>query len=87
MPIISKFFGIVIKIHSKDHGPPHFHAEYQGFEAVYDIKTGDRMEGYFPRKQNRIVMVWAKKYGKELLESWKLIQEEREIRPIEGAKK
>jgi hypothetical protein len=35
MPVISIFFGVIIKIHFKDHNPPHFHAEYQGFEAFF----------------------------------------------------
>ncbi|MCK4291984.1 MAG: DUF4160 domain-containing protein, partial [Planctomycetes bacterium] len=26
MPIISRFFGIVIYMYWKDHAPPHFHA-------------------------------------------------------------
>ena len=30
MPIISTFFGIMIRMFFDDHTPPHFHAEYQG---------------------------------------------------------
>jgi Domain of unknown function (DUF4160) len=30
MPIISTFFGIVIRMYYQEHAPPHFHAEYQG---------------------------------------------------------
>jgi hypothetical protein len=30
MPIISTFFGIVIRMFYKEHEPPHFHAEHQG---------------------------------------------------------
>lgn len=32
MPVISMFFGIVIKMFYNEHNPPHFHAEYQGNE-------------------------------------------------------
>jgi hypothetical protein len=28
MPIISAFFGIVIRMYYKEHEPPHFHAEH-----------------------------------------------------------
>ena len=33
MPIISTFFGIVIRMFYKEHEPPHFHAEHQGQQA------------------------------------------------------
>lgn len=47
MPEISRFFGIVIKMYFDEHLPPHFHAEYNEYEAVFDIRTlavigGDR---------------------------------------------
>ncbi len=28
MPEISRFFGIIISMHHKDHPPPHFHTRY-----------------------------------------------------------
>jgi len=37
MPIISLFFGIIIRMYHDDHPPPHFHASYQGFEAFVAI--------------------------------------------------
>ncbi len=37
MPRISQFFGVVIYMYYNDHPPPHFHAEYGEFEAVYTI--------------------------------------------------
>lgn len=40
MPIISLFFGIVIRMYHDDHPPPHFHASYQGFEAFVGIGDG-----------------------------------------------
>jgi hypothetical protein len=38
MPIISIFFGILIRMYFDDHAPPHFHAEHQGQEAVIDFE-------------------------------------------------
>ena len=35
MPSICTFYGIVIYMYYNDHNPPHFHAEYAEFEAVY----------------------------------------------------
>jgi uncharacterized protein DUF4160 len=37
MPAISIFFGIVIKMFYNEHEPPHFHAEYQGQRATFDL--------------------------------------------------
>jgi Domain of unknown function (DUF4160) len=34
MPIVSIFFGIVIRMFHREHAPPHYHASYQGFEAL-----------------------------------------------------
>ena len=34
MPILSIFFGIVVRMWHDDHPPPHIHVEYQGFEAL-----------------------------------------------------
>jgi hypothetical protein len=33
MPTIATFYGILILMYWRDHGPPHIHAMYQGYEA------------------------------------------------------
>jgi len=38
VPIISRFFGILVTINYREHDPPHFHAWYPGREAQ---TTGD----------------------------------------------
>ena len=47
MPVVSMFFGIAIKVFYREHNPPHFHAYYQGFEGLFNINTGELMEGKF----------------------------------------
>ena len=37
MPEICRFYGIVIRMYSREHAPPHFHAEYAGSEASIAI--------------------------------------------------
>jgi hypothetical protein len=37
MPVISRFYGIVVFINYNDHNPPHFHARYQEQEVIVDI--------------------------------------------------
>lgn len=39
MPEISRFYGIIIKMYFGDHNPPHFHVEYEGYEALISIHT------------------------------------------------
>ena len=87
MPEVSVFFGIVIRIHYRDHNPPHFHAEYQGFEAIFDIKTGEEMNGKLPPKAKKIIVEWANEYREELLESWQRAKNNLPPYKIPGADK
>jgi hypothetical protein len=40
MPIISAFFGIVIRVYYKEHEPAHFHAEYASRQAKFAFDGG-----------------------------------------------
>ncbi|MHB8949377.1 MAG: DUF4160 domain-containing protein [Rhodoferax sp.] len=35
MPVISRFFGIIIRMFFSEHIPPHFHAEYAEHQGVH----------------------------------------------------
>lgn len=70
MPIISVFFGIVIRMYHDDHPPPHFHASYQGFEAFIRIADAEIIEGDLPKKAARIVRQWALDHRDELMANW-----------------
>lgn len=70
MPVISIFFGIVIRMYFDDHPPPHFHASYQGFEAFVRIDNGEVMHGALPKKAARIVRQWALDHRDELMANW-----------------
>jgi hypothetical protein len=50
MPVIARFFGIVIKMYfsQSEHGVPHFHAIYGKYNAVFDIRTLEMLEGDLP---------------------------------------
>ena len=43
MPTISSFYGIIILMHltSKEHNPPHIHAIYGEYEAIFYIESGE----------------------------------------------
>lgn len=85
MAFISRFFGIVIKMYYNEHNPPHFHADYQGFRAVFDIKTGEKITGKFPVKAEKIINEWALQRKTELLHNWDRTQEGKTFRRIKGA--
>lgn len=70
MPIISIFFGIIIRMFHREHGPPHFHASYQGFEALIVIADGSVLAGSLPRKALRIVQDWCAAHRQELMANW-----------------
>jgi hypothetical protein len=53
-----------------DHGRPHFHAEYQGQKAKFDIETSEMSEGKLPVRATGFVKEWAKEHKDELLENW-----------------
>lgn len=44
MPYVSMFFGIIIRMFQNDHNPPHFHAQYQGQRARFDLE-GNLLRG------------------------------------------
>jgi len=54
----------------KDHNPPHFHADYQGQQAEYDIRTLEVIVGKISNRANALVLEWAANHRDELLENW-----------------
>ncbi len=70
MPRISQFFGILIYMYYNDHAPPHFHAEYSGNEALYEIETLRVYAGELPRRVHNLVLEWADLHRQELMEDW-----------------
>ncbi len=70
MPVVSRFFGIIIALYWEDHRPPHFHAKYGGDEAVIDIRTGDVLHGSLPQRALSLVNEWRQLRVKELTANW-----------------
>ena len=75
MPIISRFFGIIIRMFFNEHAPPHFHAEYAEHRAVINIQTLEVMDGKLPRRALELVLDWAELHQNELLADWDLCQQ------------
>ncbi len=72
MPVITRFYGIVIKMYfsQSEHGVPHFHAIYGEYNAVFDIQTVEMIEGDLPSRACRLVRDWGLQYQQELLRMW-----------------
>jgi len=81
MPIISRFFGIVIFMNYNDHLPPHFHARHQNDEVTVEIVTGI-VQGRMSRRELRMVLEWSENYQTELMEDWELARNRLPLRRI-----
>ncbi|MCX8085679.1 MAG: DUF4160 domain-containing protein [Rhodocyclaceae bacterium] len=85
MPIISIFFGIIVRMWHDDHPPPHVHVEYQGWEALVDIESGEIMAGRLPKKAAALVREWCLAHQAELLANWQRAQRFEPLERIPGA--
>lgn len=82
MPEISRFLGIVIRMFTSEHNPPHFHAIYNEFEAQFAIDSLDIIEGKLPPRIHGIVIEWASIHQKEILQNWKNLRNKQPIKKI-----
>lgn len=70
MPVLSKFYGIVIRMLFDRALPARFHAFYQGEEAVVQIFPLHVISGALPPAVTDRVLVWAAAHRAELLADW-----------------
>ena len=83
MPIISFFFGIIIRMYYDDHNPPHIHVEYQGNKDLLDFR-GNILKGDLQsRTALRLFRDWIDLRYEELLEDWKLARKGEEMKKID----
>lgn len=73
MPIISRFYGIIIAMYFNDHNPPHFHAKYSGHEALFSF-DGEIIEGELPKRAVKFVQEWISYHKPELEDNWQKAQ-------------
>lgn len=82
MPVISMFFGIIIRMYNGEHNPPHFHATYQGYNAVFNM-DGELTAGEMPKKQIKLIAAWAELHKEELIANWELAIDEQPLYKID----
>ena len=84
MPILSKFYGIVIRMYFQqaEHNPPHIHALYGDDMAEIVIADGRILEGHLPPKALSMVREWIGLHQADLLKMWET-QEFIKLPPLE----
>jgi hypothetical protein len=70
VPELSRFYGIVIRMYFGDHNPPHFHAYYEGNEALIEIATLSVIAGNLSPRAMGLVAEWTLLHRRELEASW-----------------
>jgi hypothetical protein len=74
MPELSRFYGIVVRLFYRDHGPAHIHVEYCGAEVLLCIDTLQVLRGSIPPRALGLVVEWAVRHREEIQECWKSAQ-------------
>ena len=74
MPVISKFYGIVVRMLCIRPFGARFHATYGDSELVVSIWPLSIIEGNAPSRVRDMVLEWAAAHQQELLEAWNRCQ-------------
>ena len=82
MPIVSMFFGIIVRMYYDEHNPPHVHVEYQARRALFDFH-GNILAGELrSRTATRLVREWIDLHKKALENNWEAAQMGEALRDI-----
>lgn len=82
MPRISVFYGIIITMRWREHGPPHFHAAYGEAEASIGIDPLTVLRSTLPPRQLGLAMEWAAQHQEALGANWESAQNHGPLAPI-----
>ena len=77
MPILSMFYGIIIRMQSEKggkHHVPHIHCVYGDQEAVLAL-GGTLIEGNLPSNKMKLVQAWISLHEDELQANWTLLSD------------
>ncbi|MGZ5207523.1 MAG: type II toxin-antitoxin system toxin DhiT [Sulfuricurvum sp.] len=89
MPTISLFYGIVISLYYFDnekHNTPHIHAKYQDFSGVFEIESGEMIEGDLPKNKVKLTVAWMEIHKEDLMADWELASTGQSVFKIEPLK-
>jgi hypothetical protein len=82
VPRISVFYGIIISMRWREHGPPHFYAAYGEAEASLGIDPLTVLRSTLPPRQLGLVMEWAAQHQEELAADWSRAESREPLVPI-----
>jgi hypothetical protein len=74
MPVLSKFYGVVVRMLFAPLLGARFHAIYGDHELVVAISPLEIIQGDAPRAVREMVLVWARQHQQELLIAWRRCQ-------------
>ena len=83
MPVISKFYGIVIRMFLIRPFVAHFHAIYEESELIVGIDPVKILQGDAPSRVRTMVLEWAQQHQAELQEAWLRLGSPQGARPIQ----
>lgn len=82
MPIISRFFGIIVYMFWREHQPPHFHAKYGDDEIIVEIETGN-VTGVMTKRALNMIQEWRQLHKEELIANWQLAEQNKPLKRID----
>lgn len=82
MPVLSKFYGIVIRMLCVRSLGARFHAIYGQSEMIVQISPLRIVDGDAPPRVQQLVLEWARQHQRELLEAWHRLSLAETPRPI-----
>ena len=83
MPVISKFYGIVIRMLVIRPFVAHFHAIYGNTELIVAVNPVRIIQGDASRRVRDMVIEWAAQHQQELLDAWNRLSAAQQPQPIE----
>jgi hypothetical protein len=67
----------------EEHGLPHFHARFAGYDASIQIDGLFILQGTLPRRKLSLVRQWARLHAGELQANWERARREEELIEID----
>lgn len=83
MPVISMFYGIVIRMFYREHGVAHSHAEYQGQQATFTFDGKGLAGALRSRTALRLIEEWATLNREALEANWHRMERGEPLEKIE----
>ena len=88
MPVLSMFYGIIIRMQSEKGGKhhlPHTHVIYGDDKSFFSLE-GEQIEGTISFSKKKLVEAWIEIHKEELMANWKLLEEGEQFFKIEPLK-